>query len=344
MRGPRSRRFLARACLGAAIALLLSTIGTADASAAARDPDTPSATDREALTVNRIRLFVIHARHGAPRVVLPTLKEGRPTAEVDLVVNRTISALDRIRRRYAYADLEVVSQSEYLLQVIPQRSGGYRYRLLPEPSSPAFTDGFFQGIVSATTTDGRLAIAVSVFGGEDPLLEVEMLMVPGRPLVLARELPGGGALFAVLTTDSPGSPAAILESVPPAERGATEAGGRRAPETVRPAAPPRPDPSRVYMKWDVPPRLAESTEPKYPDIARRAGVEGRVRLHIVVGIDGTVEEVEVVRAFPRGIFDRAAVQAVQKWRYRPAILKGRPVRARFSQTLQFVLSEPGGGR
>ena len=109
---------------------------------------------------------------------------------------------------------------------------------------------------------------------------------------------------------------------------------------VEEAAPSLPDPQRIYEKWDEGPRLVEHTQPDYPDIARKAGVEGTVTLHLVVGRDGRVEEVSIFRSTPRLIFDLAAQEAVKEWRYTPARLDGHPVRARISQTLRFVLNEP----
>jgi TonB family protein len=265
---------------------------------------------------------------------------------VEEVMDSTIRALDSVRR-YPYTDLQVVNQADYLLQIIPAGSGGRHFRLLPEPAGPAFSTGQFDASLSAATRSGQLTVTVDVRRTDEPLMGIEMFMEPGPPIVVGCDLPEGGALFAVITADSPDSPPAILEAATPAQ---PEVGSREVAETpvtaevAVPERSPEPDPNQIHMKWDVPPRLVESVGFKYPDIARRAGVEGRVTLHVVVGIDGTVEEAEAVQSWPDGIFDRAAEEAVARWRYKPAILNGRPVRAKFSQTLQFRLSPPPGFR
>ncbi len=89
------------------------------------------------------------------------------------------------------------------------------------------------------------------------------------------------------------------------------------------------------------PVLIESTRavPKYPETARRARIEGTVILLITIGPDGTVGEVEVLRA-PDQIwgFDLAALEAVKRWRYRPALMSGRPVSVYAQVMVEFTLS------
>lgn len=56
-------------------------------------------------------------------------------------------------------------------------------------------------------------------------------------------------------------------------------------------------------------------EPTYPYRAKQAGIEGDVVLRFVVDADGKVQDVTIVSAKPRGQFERAAMQALRKWRY-----------------------------
>ena len=79
--------------------------------------------------------------------------------------------------------------------------------------------------------------------------------------------------------------------------------------------------------------------PAYPEMARRARVEGTVILLIVISRDGTVGEVEVLRSpDPRFGFDLAAIEAVKRWRYRPGTLAGRPVAVEARVIVEFALS------
>jgi len=66
-------------------------------------------------------------------------------------------------------------------------------------------------------------------------------------------------------------------------------------------------------------------QPDYPIQARQKGIEGWVDVQFSVGVDGSVKNPVVVRAQPRKIFDRAALQAVKGWKYNPKIEDGKPV-------------------
>jgi protein TonB len=58
--------------------------------------------------------------------------------------------------------------------------------------------------------------------------------------------------------------------------------------------------------------------PRYPRVAQEREVEGRVVLSITIMPDGSVRDVRVVSAQPRGYFEESALRAVQTWRYRPS--------------------------
>ncbi len=66
-------------------------------------------------------------------------------------------------------------------------------------------------------------------------------------------------------------------------------------------------------------------EPDYPMQARQRGIEGWVVVEFTISTAGTVKEAEVVASEPGTVFDRAAIQAVRKWKYNPKIVDGKPV-------------------
>ena len=65
-------------------------------------------------------------------------------------------------------------------------------------------------------------------------------------------------------------------------------------------------------------------EPKYPVQAARDGKEGWVKLSFTINEVGGVEDVTVLEAEPRRIFDREAKRALRKWKYKPKIVDGKP--------------------
>lgn len=66
-------------------------------------------------------------------------------------------------------------------------------------------------------------------------------------------------------------------------------------------------------------------EPDYPARLRRLGVEGAVELVLRIGADGAVREVEVLLSSGHAAFDAAALEAVRRWRFEPALADGEAV-------------------
>lgn len=62
--------------------------------------------------------------------------------------------------------------------------------------------------------------------------------------------------------------------------------------------------------------------PKYPTSAARDGIEGWVQLSFSISPTGEVIDATVVNAEPKRIFDREALRAIKRWKYRPKIIEG----------------------
>ena len=89
------------------------------------------------------------------------------------------------------------------------------------------------------------------------------------------------------------------------------------------------------------PRLIRTTSvaPKYPEVARRRKVEGRVILQCVVRKDGSVGDFKVLQAPGQGLgFEEAAISAVRLWKYEPGLKDGKPVDVYFTIVVDFTLS------
>jgi TonB family protein len=79
--------------------------------------------------------------------------------------------------------------------------------------------------------------------------------------------------------------------------------------------------------------------PEYPSRARQRETEGWVDIEFTVGKDGTTRDLSVRAAEPAGVFDRAALDAVRRWRYEPRVVDGTVVDQRVETRLRFRLAE-----
>lgn len=87
-----------------------------------------------------------------------------------------------------------------------------------------------------------------------------------------------------------------------------------------------------------PPRLLREVAPVYPASARNSGATGVVTVRILVGADGSVEDVTVVGSSGNGAMDSSVVTAVNKWRFSPAKDKyGQNARCRVTRAVSFNL-------
>jgi len=75
----------------------------------------------------------------------------------------------------------------------------------------------------------------------------------------------------------------------------------------------------------------------YPEIAKRAGVQGRVYVKAFVDENGTVKKAEVLKGIGAGC-DEAAIAAVMKTRFKPGKQRGKPVRVQVSIPILFKLN------
>ncbi len=107
-------------------------------------------------------------------------------------------------------------------------------------------------------------------------------------------------------------------------------GGGAPPQEVTLAKPPKP----IISRFD-PGQVIRRVEPLYPSIAHTARIQGSVVLHAIISREGTIERLQVVSGHP--MLDKAALDAVSQWLFRPYILNGQPIEVETEITVNFIL-------
>ena len=84
-------------------------------------------------------------------------------------------------------------------------------------------------------------------------------------------------------------------------------------------------------------RLLKYVRPAYPTAARKARLQGIVKLRALITKSGEVREIEVLSGDPA--LAPAALDAVKQWRYAPTEIGGEPVEVRTGIDVQFTLNQ-----
>lgn len=117
-----------------------------------------------------------------------------------------------------------------------------------------------------------------------------------------------------------------------------------APMDMPPPPPPADDEEEEQEVFVVVERMPDlkgglaalQSEIKYPELARKAGIEGRVFVQFVVDENGNVQNPKVVRGIGGGC-DEEALRAVKKMSFTPGMQRGKPVKVQFSLPVVFRL-------
>ena len=103
-----------------------------------------------------------------------------------------------------------------------------------------------------------------------------------------------------------------------------------ASEVVAPYPPPN-----EYPYVEELPEVIHKAAPVYPEAARNAGIQGTVIVQARVLKDGRVSGTRVLKSIPQ--LDAAAVRAVRRWRFQPALSDGKPVAVWVAVPVKFSL-------
>jgi protein TonB len=142
---------------------------------------------------------------------------------------------------------------------------------------------------------------------------------------------------AATAAQAPPPPVATPAPTPAPEAATPPPAPAPAPTPVEPPPTPAPTPAPAPVRRPsgLPP-VVDQVAPRYPPLAMRRRVEGFVELQFTVMPDGSVTNVSVLRSDPRNMFDREAINAMQRWRFQ-SVPGAEPVVGR--RTFDFKLTD-----
>jgi len=101
--------------------------------------------------------------------------------------------------------------------------------------------------------------------------------------------------------------------------------------------PPEPAPGTFRIGGNVSaPVVLKQAEPEFSEQARKAKVNGNVLVHLIVDERGLPQDIKVVRGIGMGL-DENAVEAVKKYRFKPAMREGIPVKVEMNIQINFQI-------
>jgi protein TonB len=109
-------------------------------------------------------------------------------------------------------------------------------------------------------------------------------------------------------------------------------------ENLPPAPPPPPPEPEMFFAFDTYPVVLQAAKPDYPELARRAEVEGTVVVMVTVDEGGRVINAWVAESAAQ-ILEEAALDAARKFKFSPAKQRDVPVKATISIPFRFSLTD-----
>ncbi len=88
---------------------------------------------------------------------------------------------------------------------------------------------------------------------------------------------------------------------------------------------------------DGPLTALTKTPPVYPRAAKQRNTEGWIKVKFVVNEQGHVDQVTILDAEPKDVFEQSVLRCMDEWRFKPGTVGGRTVKALVEQTISFKL-------
>jgi len=90
-----------------------------------------------------------------------------------------------------------------------------------------------------------------------------------------------------------------------------------------------------YFKVEVKPQPISMPAPEWPELAKKAGIEGSVQVSFLVNIDGSIIDVKILKSSGNPLLDEAAVKSVWQYKFTPAKQRDKLVRVWDNRKIEF---------
>lgn len=203
-----------------------------------------------------------------------------------------------------------------------------------------------QKMVSGDGVDGEVSDEIQVLDfvrvkKEEEQVETKKREVPKKPPPPEEQPPPPSA--SAPEVDQPDVPRPDLDApkidVPLDLAGAPQLGDFKADPAPEPAPPSESTEPAADGSADDEVTPLVRIPPSYPRSAQRRGIEGVVTVAFTITKDGTVKDPEVVDAEPANIFNKEALRAIRKWKFKPRVVDGQPQERRATQEIEFRMSQ-----
>jgi protein TonB len=184
----------------------------------------------------------------------------------------------------------------------------------------------FHGNLARASLDPQLVPPTVILPKEPPKLAVDqtVMVAPDVPL-MGGQIGDPLSQFSKVLSNGPGGPGGVGNGCCDGVGPSTGPGAGAGPPGIYPAG----------RQGVTAPQVIFNPEPSFSDEARKAKAQGIVLLLLVVGKDGHPYDVRV-QSLGMGL-DEKAIEAVNRWRFRPATLNGQPVATRIAVQVDFHL-------
>ncbi len=185
-----------------------------------------------------------------------------------------------------------------------------------------------QGNLPQASLDPQLAPPTVILPKEPPKLAVPETVVVAPDIALQQggQIGDPTSAFSKVLSNGPGGPGGIGNGCCDGVGPSTGPGAGAGPSGIYPAG----------RQGVTVPQVIFNPEPSFSEEARKTKAQGIVLLLLVVGKDGHPYDIHVGQSLGMGL-DEKAIEAVNRWRFRPGTLNGQPVATRIAVQVDFHL-------